>query len=250
MEQCYLILSRLVSVHGSRSNNEIWKSINGPEKAFCQRLCLDFFFVFFLHAVKKVYLLICLLSTPGIYNVFPLLVYNKNALSVFIMCLLVLLCCVFSSPDGNVAAVSPIQPSLGWWWSQLPHAQPSLPGKEGGEWPRDGRVSSTEQEPQLQSAKVMQNWNTLVKLKFVLIPSVGNTVNENRSNQIKIIYFISLRHCKTFQGSRALLCKPEIDAVPLFTSKTTKVKTFKCIKAILLIVSIEDSPLPFLVKHS
>lgn len=79
---------------------------------------------------------------------------------------------------------------------------------------------------------------------------MGNTVNENRSNQIKIIYFISLQHCKTFQGSTALRCKPEIDAVPLFTSKTTKVKTFKCIKAILLIVSIEDSPLPFLVKYS
>lgn len=79
---------------------------------------------------------------------------------------------------------------------------------------------------------------------------MGNTVNENRSNQIKIIYFFSLRHCKTFQDSTALRYKSEIDAVPLFTSKTTKVKTFKCIKAILLIVSIEDSPLPFLVKYS
>lgn len=94
----------------------------------------------------------------------------------------------------------------------------------------------------------MQKWNTLVKLKFVLIPSVGNTVNENRSNQIKIIYFISLQHYQTFQGNTALLYKPDIDAVPLFTSKTTKVKSFKCIKAILLIVSIEDSPLP-LVKY-
>lgn len=78
---------------------------------------------------------------------------------------------------------------------------------------------------------------------------MGNTVNENRSNRIKIIYFISLQHCKTFQGSTVLPYKPAMDAVPLFTSKTAKVKSFKCIKAILLIVSIEDSPLP-LVKYS
>lgn len=119
----------------------------------------------------------------------------------------------------------------------------------GARWPLDGRASNTEQELQLRRAKVIQKWNTLVKLKLVLVPSVGNTVNENRSNQIKIIYFISLQHCKTFQGSTALPYKPEIDAVPLFTSKTTKAKSFKCIKAILLIVSIEDSPLP-LVKYS
>lgn len=78
---------------------------------------------------------------------------------------------------------------------------------------------------------------------------MGNTVNENRSNQIKIIYFISVQHCKTLQGSTALSYKPEIDAVPLCTSKIKKVESFKCIKAIRLIVPTEDSPSP-LVKYS
>lgn len=108
--------------------------------------------------------------------------------------------------------------------SQGLHAAQLAWARVRGKVAHDGRATDTEQELQLQSAKVMQKWNTLVKLKFVLIPSVSNRVNENRSNQIKIISFITLQHCKTFQGSAARLYKPEIDAVPLFTSKTTKVK--------------------------
>lgn len=188
----------------------------------------------------------CLLSTPGVYNISPWLVYKKNAFC-FHNVLVGATVLFLQQSWWECGRSCPVQASLGWWWSQLPPCTAFPAWQRGDRWPR---VSSTEQEPQLQSATVVHNWNTLVKLKFVLIPSVGNTVNENRSNQIKIIYFISLRHCKTFQGSTALWCKPEIDAVPLFTSKTTKVKTFKCIKAILLIVSIEDSPLPFLVKYS
>lgn len=73
-------------------------------------------------------------------------------------------------------------------------------------------------------AKGTREWDALGKLKFVLIPLEGNTVNENRSHQIKIIYFISLQRYKTFRGCAALLYKPEIDAVPLFASKTTRLK--------------------------
>lgn len=217
-------------------------ALDGP--GFCQRMCLDFFsslFSFFMLWKRFIFSYVYFLLQ--VYIMYPCYLFLAKVLSVFIMCLLLLLCCILRSPDGNVAGVCPVQPRLGCWWSQL------LPAWE--RWPWDGRGSSTEQEPQLWSAKVMHDWNTLVKLKLVLIPSVGNTVNENRSNQMKIIYFISLlEHCKTSQGSIALWCKPEIDEVPLFTSKTTKVKTFKRIKAILLIVSTEDSPLPFLAKYS
>lgn len=73
-------------------------------------------------------------------------------------------------------------------------------------------------------AKGTQERDALGKLKFVLIPSEGNTVNENRFHQIKIIYFISLQCYKTFRGCAALLYKPEIDAVPLFASKTARLK--------------------------
>lgn len=191
----------------------------------------------------------CLLSSPGVHNISERVVYNRNALTIFIMCLLLLPCRVLRSPGGKAVWAGAVPPSSRRWGPRGPGGSCSpVCGGELGDGPRDSRASDTEREPQLQRVTVMQKWNTLVKLKFVLIPSVGNTVNENRSNQIKIIYFISLQHYQTFQGNMALLYKPDIDAVPLFTSKTTKVKSFKCIKAILLIVSIEDSPSP-LVKY-
>lgn len=200
--------------------------------------------------VWKRFIFSCVYFLVEVYLMSPHYLLITKMVSVFIMCCVVATVLFLMGLWQELVMFSPAWGGGGQWCHSFPPAQPCLPGREGERWPWDGRVSSTEQELQLRSAKVMQNWNTLVKLKFVLIPLVGNTVNENRSNQIKIIYFISLQHCKTFQGSTALWYKPEIDAVPLFTSKTTKVKTFKCIKAILLIVSTEDSPLPFLVKYS
>lgn len=51
-------------------------------KHFVKRMCpvIFFVFVFFLHAVRTVYLLMCLLSSQGVYNVSTLLAYDKNGL--------------------------------------------------------------------------------------------------------------------------------------------------------------------------
>lgn len=101
---------------------------------FVKRMCPVIFFVFFLHGVKKVYLLMCLLSSRGVSNVSTLLAYNKNGLCFHN----VLCCCYCAVPDGTVAGVSHVQPSLGWWWSVVPQLPPctALPA-----WERGGEVA-------------------------------------------------------------------------------------------------------------
>lgn len=65
----------------------------------------------------------------------PHYLFITKMLSVFIICLVVLLCCVFSSPDGNVAGVSPVQPGLGGDGHRFPLHSPPCLGTRGRRGP-------------------------------------------------------------------------------------------------------------------
>lgn len=123
-EQYHLWLFWLLPVRDSRSDKDIWRSLTVHRRMFCLKGCLRSSFPDFKNllsfpfiALRGRFIFQCVFFLAQAYTMlYPnyIAVYNRNGLGIFMMCLLLLPCCVLRSPGGKARWVLTAGGADGW----------------------------------------------------------------------------------------------------------------------------------------